>query len=170
MRKLRSLRMWRSTRPFGFAHERQIQPMSATTSAATAQRTQSGAEPVVFLALVEDHLQAAGPDDQQAEADVVEGADFGVFDVGRIVDEAGDHEDGENADGDIDVEGVAPTEGVGKPAAEGGAEDRGDDDSQAVGGHGHGPLWRAESSRAGWIATGAARRLRRRPASRGQEG
>ena len=33
-----------------------------------------GAKPVVFLALVEHDLQAAGPDDQQAEADVVERA------------------------------------------------------------------------------------------------
>ena len=77
---------------------------------------------------------------EQAEADVVEGADLGVLDVGRVVDEAADEDDGEDADGDIDVEGVAPTEGVGEPAAEGGAEDRGDDDSQAVGGHGHGPF------------------------------
>ena len=43
------------------------------------------AEPVVFLALVEDDLQAAGPDDQQAEADVVEGADLGVLDVRRKI-------------------------------------------------------------------------------------
>jgi len=97
-----------------------------------------GAEPVVLLALVEDDLEAAGPDAQKAEADVVEGADFGVPDVGWVVDEPGDEDDGEKADGDIDVEGIAPTECIGKPAAEGGTEHRGEHDAQAVGGHGHG--------------------------------
>jgi len=99
-----------------------------------------GAEPVVFLALVEDDLEAACPDAQEAEADVVEGADLGVFDVGRVVDEAGDHDDRENADGDIDVKGVAPTEGIGKPAAQGGPDHRGHHDAESVGGHGHGTL------------------------------
>ena len=104
-----------------------------------------GAEPVVLLAFVEDNLEAAGPDDEEAEADVVEGADLGVLDVGRIVDEAGDHDDGEDADGDVDVKGVAPAEGIGQPAAEGGAEDRGDDDAKAVGRHGHGSLLDGET-------------------------
>jgi len=40
------------------------------------------------------------------------------------VDEAVDHEEGEDADGDVDVEGVSPGVGVCEPAAEGGAEDR----------------------------------------------
>ena len=121
-------------------HECQIQPMKRDDERGHRPAHPDGAEPVVFLALVEDDLQAAGPDDEQAEADVVEGADLGVLDVGRVVDEAGDHEDGENADGNVDVEGVAPTEGVGEPAAERGAEDGGDDDAEAIGGHGHGAL------------------------------
>ena len=118
-------------------HERQIQPMKRDDERRHGPAHPDGAEPVVFLALVEDDLQAAGPHDQQAEADVVEGADLGVLDVGRIVDEAGDHEDGEDADGNIDVKGVAPAEGVGEPAAQRGAEHRRDDDAEAVSGHGH---------------------------------
>ncbi len=99
-----------------------------------------GAKPVVFLTFVEDDLQAAGPYDQEAEADVVECADFGVFDVRRIVDEAGDEDDRQDADRDVDVEGIAPAEGVGQPAAEGGSEHRGHDDAETIGGHGHGAL------------------------------
>src|SRR6267154_935726 len=82
------------------------------------------AEPVVLLALVEDDLEAAGPDDEGGEAVAVERGDFGFADVSRIEDEAVDQEEGEDADGDIDVEGVAPGVGVGEPAAEGGTKDR----------------------------------------------
>ena len=42
-----------------------------------------GAEPVVLLAFVEDDLEAAGPDDEGAEAEVVELGHLGVLDVGR---------------------------------------------------------------------------------------
>ncbi len=94
------------------------------------------AEPVVLLALVEDDLEAAGPDDERGEAVAVERGDLGFADVGGIVDEAVDHEEGEDADGDVDVEGVAPGVGVGEPAAEGGTEDGGDDDSEGEDGHG----------------------------------
>ncbi len=61
------------------------------------------------------------------------------------MDEAADHEDRQQADGNVDVEGIAPTEGIGEPAAQGGAEDRGDHDAQAVGGHGHGALGDGEA-------------------------
>ena len=145
MRKLRFFRMCRSTRPLGWVQECQIQHDEGDDEGGDGPANPECAEPVVFLAFVEDDLQAAGPDDEQAEAEVVECADLGVFDVGRVVDEAADHEDGENADGDIDVEGVAPAEGVGEPAAEGGAEDRSDDDSEAVGGHGHGAFATGEA-------------------------
>src|SRR6185369_17614394 len=67
-----------------------------------------GSEPVVLLAFVEDDLKASGPDDEHSEAEVVEGRNLGVFDVGRVVDEARDHEDCEDAHGDVDVKGVAP--------------------------------------------------------------
>ena len=69
-------------------HERQIQPMRRDDECRDGPAHPDGAEPVVFLAFVEDDLEAAGPDDEEAEADVVEGADFGVLDVGRVVDEA----------------------------------------------------------------------------------
>jgi hypothetical protein len=95
-----------------------------------------GAEPVILLAFVEDDLQEAGPDDEGAEADVVEGRDAGVLDVGRVVDEAVDHEEREQADRDVDVEGIAPGVGVGEPSTEGGAEDGGDDDAEGEDGHG----------------------------------
>ncbi len=95
-----------------------------------------GSEPIVFLAFVEDDLKASCPDDEGGEAVAVEGGDPGFADVGRVVDEAADHENGHDADGDVDVEGVAPGVGVGEPAAEGGAEDRGYDDSEGEDGHG----------------------------------
>ena len=79
---------------------------------------------------------AAGPDDEGAEAEIVEGGDLGFVDVVGIVDEAVDHEQGEDADGDVDVKGVAPRVGVGEPAAEGGTEDGGDDDSEGEDCHG----------------------------------
>ena len=95
-----------------------------------------GSEPVVFLTFVENDLETARPDDEGGEAVAVEGSDLGFADVRRVVDEAADHDDGEDADGDVDVEGVAPGVGVGEPAAEGGAEDGGDDDSEGEDGHG----------------------------------
>ena len=145
VRKLRFLRMCRSTRPLGCGPGAPDPSDEGKDQRGDRPAHPDSAEPVVLLALVEDHLQAAGPDDEQAEADVVEGADLGVLDVGRIVDEAGDHEDGQDADGNVDVEGVAPTEGVGEPAAQGGAEDGRDDDAEAVGGHGHGALLDGEA-------------------------
>ena len=89
-----------------------------------------GAEPVVFLALVEDDLKAAGQDGEGGETVAVERGDLGFTDVGGVVHEAVDQEEGEDADGDVDVEGVSPGVGVGEPAAESRAEDGGDDDSE----------------------------------------
>ncbi len=103
-----------------------------------------GAKPVVLLSLVEYDLEGAGPDDERSEAVAVEGCDFGFADVSRVVDVAIDHEEGEYADGDIDVEGVAPGVGVGEPAAEGGAEDGSDDYSEGKDGHGGAALGRRE--------------------------
>ena len=51
---------------------------------------EAGAEPVVFLALVEHDLEGADGDDEQAESPVVDAlaalADFG--EIGRVFDEA----------------------------------------------------------------------------------
>ena len=71
--------------------------------------------------------------------------DFGVLDVRRVVDEAADHEDREHADGDVDVEGVAPGVGVGEPAAERGAEHGSDDDAEGEDGHGRAAFARREA-------------------------
>src|SRR6185312_14133548 len=95
-----------------------------------------GPEPVDFLALVENDLERAGPDDEQAEADVVEGWSLGVPDVRRVVDEPVDHVQREQADGDVDVEGEAPGIGVGEPAAERGSENGGNHDAEGKDGHG----------------------------------
>src|SRR5206468_1288448 len=95
-----------------------------------------GSEPIVLLAFVEDDLQATGPDDEGGETVAIERVDLGFADVRGIKDKAVDHEEGEDADGDVDVERVAPGVGVGEPAAEGGAEDGGDDDSEGEDGHG----------------------------------
>ena len=64
---------------------------------------------------------------------------------------------GEDADGDVDVEGVAPGVGVGEPAAEGGAEDGGDDDSEGEDGHGGA----AFGGREGFEQDGLRERLQR---------
>ena len=52
---------------------------------------EAGAEPVVFLALVEQHLQGADGDDEQAEAPVVDAvlALADVVEIRRIFDERG---------------------------------------------------------------------------------
>ena len=60
------------------------------------------------------------------------------------MDEAVDHEQREDADGDVDVEGVAPGVAVREPAAEGGAEDGSDDDAEGEDGHGGAALGRGE--------------------------
>ena len=162
VRKLRSLRMCRSTRPLGWVQERQIHVDERNDERRDRPAHPDRAEPVVFLAFVEDDLQAAGPDNEQAEADVVEGAHLGVLDVGRIVDEAADHDDGENADGNVDVEGVAPAKCVGEPAAQRGAEHRSTNDSEAVGGHGLGAVLEGEALEQDGLREAAAARRRRR--------
>src|SRR5215471_3179023 len=84
----------------------------------------SGSKPIVLLALVENDLEASCPDCQQPDADIVERTGFSVLDVRRVVNEAVDHEDGQYADRDVDVEGVPPTVSVCEPAPESGSENR----------------------------------------------
>jgi len=124
----------------GCVHELPDQSTSEITSAATVQRTHAGAEPVVLLALVENNLQTAGPHHQQTEADVVEGADLSVLDVRRIMDEAADQDDRQMPTGMLNVEGIAPTEGIGEPATQRGPNHRGHHNAQAIGSHRHGAL------------------------------
>ena len=99
---------------------------------------EAGGEPGVFFAFVEHDLHASHGEGEEAEADVVEAAEVGAIglDPGRVVDEAGDEDEGEEADGDVDVEDPAPGVVVGDPAAEGGADGGGEDGDEAVEGKG----------------------------------
>ena len=103
---------------------------------------EAGAEPVVFLALVEHDLEGADGDDEEAEAPVVDAfatlADFG--EIGRVFDDAIGEVEREDADRDIEEEDPAPAVVVDDPAADGGAEDRRHDDGNAVHGEGHAAL------------------------------
>ncbi len=135
-RKLRSLKTLTIDERILFAPGVDAEPDEGGDEEEDGPADPDGAEPVVLLALVEDDLEAAGPDDEGSEADAVEGGDLGVLDVGGVMNELVDHEQREDADRDVDVEGVAPGVGVGEPAAEGGAEDGGDDDTEGEDGHG----------------------------------
>ena len=97
-----------------------------------------GGEPIVLLALVEHNLQAAHGDGEETEADIIHIEQAGAIglDPRGIFDEAGDEKEGENADGDVDVEDPAPGEVVGDPAAEGGPDGGGEDGDEAVEGKG----------------------------------
>src|SRR6185312_14344332 len=96
-----------------------------------------GSKPIVFLSFVEDDLQASDPHRKQAKPDSVELAGLGVLDVRRIMDEAADHVDGQNPDRDVDVKGITPAISVGKPTAEGGADNRSHYYSEGKNRHGH---------------------------------
>ena len=93
-----------------------------------------------------------------------------VLDVRRIFDETHDHQDGEDADRNVDVEGPAPRVCVGQPAAERWAEHRSDDDAQCEDSHARSRVYRAGNFPAGWPAREAAARRRRRPAQRARSG
>ena len=98
------------------------------------------AEPVIFLTLVQQDLKAAGPDGEQTETDAVKWPDLGVFNVWRVVHEAIDHENCQDADRDIDVKRIAPAVTVGQPAAEGRSQDGCDDNAEGKESHGRAPL------------------------------
>jgi hypothetical protein len=105
-----------------------------------------GAEPVVFLAFVEHHLEGADEDDKQAESPVIDAfaalADLGH--VGWVFDEALGEDQRKDADGDIQEEEPAPACVVHDPAADGGAERGGEDDGHSVDGEGHAALFGRE--------------------------
>jgi methylmalonyl-CoA epimerase len=99
----------------------------------------AGAEPVIFLALVEHDLEGADEDDEQAESPVVDAfaalTDF--CHVGRVFDEALGEDERKDADRDIEEEEPAPACVVDDPATDGGAERGGEDDGHSVDGEGH---------------------------------
>ena len=104
-----------------------------------------GAEPIVFLPLVEDDLQAAQPDGQQAEADAVELARMRVLDIRRVLHVARDHEDGEDADRNVDVERPAPRISIGEPAAQRGPQHGRDHYAEREHRHRHAALLRRKT-------------------------
>ena len=75
-------------------------------------------KPVVFLSLIEDHLQASCPHRQQPKPKPVELARVTLRDVLGILDVPADHEHRQRANRDIDVERVPPAVGVRQPAAQ----------------------------------------------------
>ena len=93
------------------------------------------AEPVILLPFVEHDLQAADADDQQADSPVVDASFFAMPQVGRIPDENLRQDDGDDADGNIDVEDPAPAVIVGEPAAGDRTQHGRDHDAQRPEGH-----------------------------------
>ena len=90
------------------------------------------AEPVLLLAFVENVLQAGYPDAEQTEADAVELAGFCVLYLRWILENAGLEKHGHNTDGDVDVESPAPGDSVGEEAAEGRADDGGQNNTERI--------------------------------------
>ena len=116
-----------------------------------------GAEPVFLLALVEDDLQEAEADDDQRQADVID-LDVLALDCRAATADLrppGGEEEGEQADGDVDEENPAPVVIVGDPAAESGADGRGDDDRHAEDGEGLAALLGREGVREDGLFAGA---------------
>ena len=92
-------------------------------------------EPIRLLALVQHKLQRAQPERQQAKAEIIDGPLEELSQIRRVFDVEVHHEEGEDADGKIDIEDPAPGIAVGDPTAESGADDGGDDDTDTISGH-----------------------------------
>jgi hypothetical protein len=102
-----------------------------------------GGEPVFLLAFVEDDLKRAHGDGEHADAPDVH-SDPGFTEVGRVKNEETRHDEGQDADGDVDVEDPAPAIAVGEPASEDGPEHGSHDDAESPEGHGLAALLGAE--------------------------
>src|SRR5258708_36010254 len=76
-----------------------------------------GAEPIIFLAFIEDDLQAAQPHREQSQADAVEFSRMSLFHVRRVLHITRNHKYRENAHGKIDVKRPPPAVSVSEPAA-----------------------------------------------------
>src|SRR5262249_51200241 len=84
-------------------------------------RDEAGSEPIVFLALVEQHLQGSDAEREEGNADVIQ-FDAGGFEaaqIGWIFDKAANQKPGEQANRQIDEENPAPGIVEGDPTAEG---------------------------------------------------
>ena len=97
------------------------------------------AEPIVALTFIENDLQCAEAQREEAEADVIDFEAFAFFllHVRRIGDEHVGEQQGNYADGNIDEENPAPIEIVGDPSAESGTDRRREHDGHAVNGECH---------------------------------
>src|ERR1700721_2607367 len=108
---------------------------------------EAGAEPVVFLALVEHGLQGGDGDHEEAESPVVDA--FAALakcgEVRRVFDDAVGHVERQDAHRDVDKEDPAPTEVVDDPAAYGGAEHGSEHHGHAVDSESHAALLRGKS-------------------------
>ena len=133
------------------------------------------AEPIPFLAFAEHDFPADHGDAEEAEAEGVErrGAaarrlDALLLEVVRVVDDGVAEDEREEADGDVEVEDPAPAIVVGDIAAEGGADDGGEEGGDAEERSWRRPVFRAGTRRAGCPGWRAAGRRRRGPAGRGR--
>src|ERR1700722_1548210 len=96
-------------------------------------------EPIVALAFVEDYLQGAESDGDQAETEIVDAA-FHValfLEVWRVLDQSRGEKQRDNSDRDVDIENPAPTEIVGDVAADRRANCRRENHGHAVYGERH---------------------------------
>ena len=99
-------------------------------------------EPVLALAPVQDELQTAEAGDHQSEAPPVDPPGFSQ--IRRVEQERAGHEEAEHADRQVDVEDPAPRPLVGQVAADGGPEDRAEDEADAPHRHGEPALMERE--------------------------
>src|SRR5579875_2803203 len=95
------------------------------------------AKPVLFLPLVKDVLHAGDPDAEKAETDAVELAGVCVLDLRWVFEHVVLHDQRRDADGDVDVEGPPPGDGVSKVAAERRTDDGGEHDAEGEEAEGH---------------------------------
>src|SRR5579884_1989021 len=105
---------------------------------------ETGPEPVVFLAFVEQHLKRADADRKHADAPIIDFA-RAPLDPRRVEDKGAGHQNRHDTDRDIDVEDPAPAIRLRQPAAEHGAENRRDYDAQSPKPHGLAAILRRES-------------------------
>ena len=115
-------------------HSHSTSAIMPPTNSTQKKRMKSGGEPVVLLALVEHDLHAAHGDGEKAQAQEVHVAQARAvgLDPRRIVDQAGDQNEGQDAHRNIDEEDPPPREVVGDPAAERGADGRREHGDQSV--------------------------------------
>src|SRR5579864_2611379 len=121
-----------------------------------------GAEPIVALTFVEDDLKKSEADAKEGDADVID-PETQFLHIGRILDQHCRHQDGDDADRNVDKENPAPCETVGNPAAKCGTDRGRHDDTHAVDGHGHALFFAREAidenSLGNWLKATSSRAL-----------